>query len=73
MEKFLDIALIISSIATVVCVVLQNRGSGLGSLAGGEPGAIFSARRGIEKILFYLTIAFSSLLVVLVLIRIIAF
>lgn len=73
MEKFLDIALIIVSVATVVCVVLQSRGSGLGSLAGGEPGAVFSARRGIEKILFNLTIVFSVLLVVLVLVRIIAF
>ena len=48
METFFDIALIITSIATIACVVLQNRGLGLGSLGGNEPGAsVFNARRGI--------------------------
>ena len=73
MKNFLDIALIITSIATVICVVLQNRGSGLVSIAGGEPGAVFSARRGIEKVLFYMTIGFSALLIIFVLVRILAF
>lgn len=74
METFFDIALIITSIATIACVVLQNRGLGLGSLGGNEPGAsVFNARRGIEKILFNMTIVFSGLLLVLVLLRVIIF
>lgn len=74
MKTFFDIALIITSIATIICVVLQNRGTGLGSIAGGsDPGAVFSARRGIEKVLFYLTIGFSALLILLVLASIIIF
>lgn len=74
METFFDIALIISSIATIVCVILQNRGAGLGSIGGNEPGgSIFSARRGIEKVLFNMTIVFSVLLLVLVILRIIIF
>ncbi len=73
MKTFFDIALIITSIATVICVVLQNRGTGLGSLAGSEPGAVFSARRGVEKILFYMTIGFASLLILLVFVSVLIF
>ena len=73
MKTFFDIALIITSIATVICVVLQNRGVGMGSLTGSEPGAVFSARRGVEKILFYVTIGFSALLVVLVVTSVLIF
>jgi len=70
METFFDIALIITSIATVVCVVLQNRGVGMGSIAGETPGSVFSQRRGVEKLLFNLTMVFSILLVVLVIVSI---
>ncbi|MHC1770738.1 MAG: preprotein translocase subunit SecG [Flexilinea sp.] len=73
MKTFFDIALIITSIATVVCVVLQNRGVGMGSLTGSEPGAVFSARRGVEKVLFYVTIGFSALLLILVIISVLIF
>ena len=73
METFFDIALIITSIATVICVVLQNRGTGMGSIAGGDPGTIFTARRGVEKVLFNLTMVFSIALVVLVVISVLVF
>lgn len=73
MQTFLNIALIIASIATIVLVVLQNRGVGMGSIAGSEPGSIFTARRGVEKVIFNLTMVFSILLVVLVILSIIIF
>lgn len=74
MKTFFDIALIITSVATVVCVVLQNRGVGMGSsIAGNDPGSIFTARRGVEKVLFNLTLVFSILLVVLVIVSILIF
>lgn len=73
MKTFFDIALIITSVAVVICVVLQNRGVGMGSLAGQEPGAVFSQRRGIEKVLFDLTMIFSIVLVVLVVLSVIIF
>ena len=56
MEKWLDVALIINSITLIVFVILQSKGAGLGGLTGGDTGGIFTARRGIEKILFRLTI-----------------
>jgi len=55
-EKWLDVALIINSITLIVFVILQSKGAGLGGLTGGDTGGIFTARRGIEKILFRLTI-----------------
>jgi preprotein translocase subunit SecG len=59
MERFLDIGLIILSVALVTSVVLQSKGAGLGGLAGGDTGGVFSARRGIEKTLFRVTIILS--------------
>lgn len=61
MEVYLDIALIITSIALVASVVLQSKGAGLGGLTGADSGGIFTARRGIEKTLFYITIGLSVL------------
>lgn len=59
MERYLDIALIIISIALIISVILQSKGAGLGGLTGADTGAIFTARRGIEKILFQITIGLS--------------
>ena len=74
MKTFFNIALIITSIAVVVLVVLQNRGVGMGSIAGGsDPSSIFTQRRGVEKVIFNLTMVFSILLVVLVILSILLF
>ncbi len=59
METYLDIALIITSIALIAIVVLQSKGAGLGGLTGSDMGAVFSARRGLEKTFFHLTIVLS--------------
>ena len=67
MESYLDIALIITSIALIVSVVLQNKGVGLGGLTGSETGGVFTARRGIEKTLFWITIGLSALFFILTL------
>jgi preprotein translocase subunit SecG len=55
-SSYLDIALIITSIALVTSVILQSKGIGLGGLAGNDAGGVFTARRGIEKTLFWVTI-----------------
>ncbi len=59
MKDSLDIALIITSIALIASVVLQSKGAGLGGLTGGDTGSVFTARRGIEKVLFRMTIVLS--------------
>jgi preprotein translocase subunit SecG len=58
-ETYLDIALIITSIALIVFVILQSKGAGLGGLTGGDTGGVYTARRGIERTLFWVTIVLS--------------
>ena len=59
MIKYIDIALIITSVALIISVILQSKGAGLGGLAGGDTGGVFTARRGVEKTLFRVTIVLS--------------
>jgi len=61
LETFLYIALIITAIALIVSVILQSKGAGLGGLSGGDAGSFYTARRGIEKVLFRVTIILSVL------------
>jgi preprotein translocase subunit SecG len=69
--QYLDIALIITSIALIASVVLQSKGVGLGGLTGGDSGGVFTARRGIEKTLFWITIGLSVLFFILILILVV--
>lgn len=59
MDQLLDIAMIITSVALVASIILQSKGAGLGGLTGGDSGGVFTARRGIEKTLFRVTIILS--------------
>jgi len=65
MQKILDVSLILTSIALVISIILQSKGAGLGSLSGSDAGGVFTARRGIEKTLFWVTIIFSVLFFIL--------
>jgi preprotein translocase subunit SecG len=67
MTTFIDIGLIITSIALIASVLLQSKGAGLGGLTGADSGSVFTARRGIERVLFRVTIALSVLFFVLAL------
>lgn len=73
MNNILDISLIITSIMLIALVILQSRGAGLGGLTGGggESGNVFTARRGIEKVMFNLTIIFSALFFILAIISVV--
>ncbi len=65
MVNVVDISLIVVSIALIASVILQSKGAGLGGLTGADTGGIFTARRGVEKTLFYVTIALSVVFFVL--------
>lgn len=54
-KDILIIFQIILAVVIIILIMLQNRGSGLGSAFGSET-AVFRARRGAEKILHYATI-----------------
>ncbi len=71
MEQYFSIALIITSIALVASIILQSKGVGLGGLTGGDAGGVFTARRGIEKTLFFITIVLSIIFVVLTLLTVV--
>jgi preprotein translocase subunit SecG len=58
-KVYIDIALIITSIALIASVILQSKGAGLGGLTGMDTGGIFAARRGLEKTLFRITVTLS--------------
>lgn len=55
----------------ITSIILQNKGVGLGGLTGADTGGVFSARRGIEKTLFWVTIVLSVIFVLLTLVTII--
>jgi preprotein translocase subunit SecG len=56
MQVYLNIAQIVISVALTVAVLLQIRSSGLGSVFGGSDSAVYRTRRGIERLLFNITI-----------------
>lgn len=68
---YLNIALIITSIALIASVILQSKGVGLGGLTGSDTGGVFTARRGIEKTLFWVSIGLSVLFFTLTLVTVV--
>ncbi|HHY87474.1 MAG TPA: preprotein translocase subunit SecG [Chloroflexi bacterium] len=70
MATYFDIALIITSIALIASVILQNKGVGLGGLTGADTGSVFTQRRGLEKTLFYITIGLAVLFIILTLVTV---
>jgi preprotein translocase subunit SecG len=53
---YINVAQILVSIALTVLVLLQAKGSGIGTALGGGTTSSFRTRRGVEKTLFQLTI-----------------
>ena len=71
MDNYFSIALIITSIALVASIILQSKGVGLGGLTGGgDAGGVYTKRRGVEKILFWITIGLSAVFFILTLLTI---
>lgn len=70
MTLYLDVALIITSIALIASVILQSKGAGLGGLTGMDAGGVFTARRGIERTLFWITIVLSIVFFLLAIIAV---
>ena len=65
MTQILQIGLIITSVALILSVIMQSKGAGLGGLTGADTGSVFTARRGIERTLFWVTIVLSVLFFIL--------
>ncbi len=64
---------IILAVASIVFILLQARGAGLGSAFGGSSaGSVFKTRRGVEKLVFNITIVFVVLFAVVSVLSMIA-
>ncbi len=72
LKPYFDVALIITAVALVISVILQNKGVGLGGLTGQDTGGVFTQRRGIEKTLFWVTIGLSVLFFILTFLTVLA-
>jgi len=51
----LSIVQLVSAVLLIISILLQNRGTGLGSAFGGE-GNVYRTKRGLESVLFKATI-----------------
>lgn len=56
----IKVAQLVISILLIVAILLQNRGTGLGSAFGGS-GGVYLTKRGLEKKLFIVTIILAVL------------
>ncbi len=67
---WLKIVQLIISILLMLVILLQNRGTGLGSAFGGS-GGVYLTKRGLEKKLFNATIVLAALFVIISLLAVI--
>ena len=67
MQTYLNVAQIVLSIALVAVILLQVKGGGLGGIFG-QPDTVYRTKRGVERILFQLTIALVILFIIVSLI-----
>ena len=59
-RTILAIAQLVFAILLMVCVLLQQKGAGLGAAFGGS-STIYTTRRGVDKVLFQATIVVAVL------------
>ena len=63
MDPILAFGQIIVSIALIVAILLQARGTGLSSTFGGD-SAVYRSRRGVERRLWQFTVVLLTLFVI---------
>lgn len=63
MKNFFLIAQIIFALITAILIIMQSKGTGIGSTFGGDMG-FYGTKRGAEKMLFGLTIVVVALFVI---------
>jgi preprotein translocase subunit SecG len=69
-SEYLNIAQIVVSIILIVLILLQQRGTALGS-AFGQDGGYYATRRGVQKQIFWATVVFGAAFIVLSLLNLI--
>ena len=67
--EVLSVLQILVAALLIIAIVLQNRGAGLSGAFGPQTG-VFRTRRGLERILFRLTIALGVVFIVVALLNV---
>lgn len=63
MKAVISLIQIIIGVLLVLVIIIQQKGSGLGSAFGGDLG-FYRTKRGAEKLLFYATIALCIIFII---------
>ena len=71
MRDYLPLIQIAVSVFLIILILLQQRGQALGSAFGGGEGGFYATRRGIQKKIFWATIASGFLFIILALLNLI--
>lgn len=71
MNTILPIAQGVIAILLIIFILVQQRGTALGSAFGGEGGGFYSTRRGIQKKIFWATIVSGALFIILALVNLV--
>jgi preprotein translocase subunit SecG len=66
---YLNYAQVIVSVVLIVLILLQQRGTALGSAFGQDGGSFYSTRRGIQKSIYWASVVFGALFIILSLIN----
>ena len=56
MKNILTVVQVLISLFLIILIALQSKGGGLGT-AFGASQALYSQRRGVERMVFYITVA----------------
>ena len=70
MDKYLTLAQIITAGLLMALILLQQRGTALGS-AFGQEGGFYATRRGFQKKIFWATVVCGALFIVLAILHLI--
>jgi len=70
MKEYLPFLQIIVSGLLIIFILLQQRGTALGSAFGGE-GGFYATRRGLQKKIFWATVVLGALFLALALLNLI--
>ena len=68
MQQYLPIAQIVVAAILVVLILLQQRGTALGS-AFGQEGGFYATRRGVQQKIFWVTVVCGALFIILALLN----
>lgn len=68
---YISIAQVIISVILIVLILLQERSSGLSGVFGGGESEFYSKRRGLERLIFFATIALIIIFAILSLVNLI--